>query len=540
MSSNSTVPPWGQERTYHTPEGERLNIAAAARLLGIKPDTLWQRHTRGNHTPERLLSPRPMTFVNSRGATLEETTFLESELLALKNQRRERKGWFNTPQGQRLDRVAAARFLSVHPATIDNLEEAGRLSVVRMRRLPTYFPLKTYALSDLQEIKRERKAAPAERWERPDGVYIPARVARRLLGVTQQTLTKWRARCPYLPDGEVLRCEPRPVLTGGPETWYPEDQINRIRQARCRRGSGRYTFPDGDYLSKAEIRRQPDLGLDPKTIRRLVDAGLVREEMAPNTLGRGHQTTVYREADLLSYVRRRRVKFNGIYETPEGKRFNLTAAAKRSGLSRTFLKKQLRKSLYLPEGRLPSRPMDPPAERGRSQQEHAILEADLLRLRRSIHDALKQRKPIGWLTASEIVAKYGAVDKERVIGIGASLKEWREAGLLSAVHVWRTRKHGRRRVWYYNPDDVARCLTRLDAGEQSSEMAAMDKRTHDLQKPARTERLKPARAKHERWKMWREDGATYGEIVQRHRDEEGEEVTREAVIHALRRLNQEK
>jgi hypothetical protein len=38
------------------------------------------------------------------------------------------------------------------------------------------------------------------------------------------------------------------------------------------------------------------------------------------------------------------------------------------------------------------------------------------------------------------------------------------------------------------------------------------------------------------WKQWRKQGKSYGQIVIDHYDTTGEQVTREAVIHALKRL----
>src|SRR5205085_2742727 len=49
-------------------------------------------------------------------------------------------------------------------------------------------------------------------------------------------------------------------------------------------------------------------------------------------------------------------------------------------------------------------------------------------------------------------------------------------------------------------------------------------------------RKKPAREKHLQWKSWKDEGLSYARIAIRHHDETGEEVTRDAVIQALRRL----
>jgi hypothetical protein len=51
-----------------------------------------------------------------------------------------------------------------------------------------------------------------------------------------------------------------------------------------------------------------------------------------------------------------------------------------------------------------------------------------------------------------------------------------------------------------------------------------------------SQRKRPAAQKHLRWKQWKDAGLSYNQIVQRHKDETGEEVSRDAVIQALRRL----
>ena len=49
-------------------------------------------------------------------------------------------------------------------------------------------------------------------------------------------------------------------------------------------------------------------------------------------------------------------------------------------------------------------------------------------------------------------------------------------------------------------------------------------------------RIRPAEEKHRTWDSWRSDGLTYGQIRKRHQNETGEDVTREAIILAIRRL----
>jgi hypothetical protein len=54
--------------------------------------------------------------------------------------------------------------------------------------------------------------------------------------------------------------------------------------------------------------------------------------------------------------------------------------------------------------------------------------------------------------------------------------------------------------------------------------------------PLREIRKKRSAEKHQRWKELRDAGSTYGEIVLTHKEETGEEVSRTAVINALKKL----
>lgn len=53
------------------------------------------------------------------------------------------------------------------------------------------------------------------------------------------------------------------------------------------------------------------------------------------------------------------------------------------------------------------------------------------------------------------------------------------------------------------------------------------------------DRRHPEREKHRRWQLWKRNGLSYAEILARHKDETGEDLTRDAVIKALQRLEEE-
>jgi hypothetical protein len=71
----------------------------------------------------------------------------------------------------------------------------------------------------------------------------------------------------------------------------------------------------------------------------------------------------------------------------------------------------------------------------------------------------------------------------------------------------------------------------VSSGAQPKESGAAKEPT-----APRETRKKRSRDKHLRWKALRDAGKSYGEIAQIHRQETGENVSREAVILALKRL----
>jgi hypothetical protein len=229
------------------------------------------------------------------------------------------------------------------------------------------------------------------------------------------------------------------------------------------RHDGRFKLADGTYVAWGVITKE--MRLDSRTVRRLLDDDKVKRAWVPNVLGRGREKEVFREADLLKYIRTRGVPFDGCYPDPEGPRFNLARASKESGYSVSFLKKQIKRSLYLPEGKLPSRLERPPRRKWRSQSERTVLQGDLGRLKTAIREALESgRVKEDWLDAEGLAGRYRVRDKESRIALGSFLREAREDGLLTAEHIWWERRGRRRRVYVYLPEEV----DRLRAGRSPS------------------------------------------------------------------------
>ena len=79
------------------------------------------------------------------------------------------------------------------------------------------------------------------------------------------------------------------------------------------------------------------------------------------------------------------------------------------------------------------------------------------------------------------------------------------------------------------------CWRLPEATESSRAASDGSKRpSTPAQPPPQTDR--PPNPRHLRWKQWRAAGLTYGQIVQREKEDFGEEITREAVMMALKRL----
>jgi hypothetical protein len=159
-----------------------------------------------------------------------------------------------------------------------------------------------------------------------------------------------------------------------------------VRAALRVRARGIYQLADGEYLNKKAIAG--GMHIMTATVDRLHKAGRVKAELLPMRHGRASHRRVYRKEDLLDYTVSRGKKFDGVYQIPEkGRGLNLTRAWAQYGFAQSFLKDQLKRSTYLPEGKLPSVRMMPPRERGRARLEHVVLEADLERLRVAVGNA---------------------------------------------------------------------------------------------------------------------------------------------------------
>jgi hypothetical protein len=166
------------------------------------------------------------------------------------------------------------------------------------------------------------------------------------------------------------------------------------------------------------------------------------------------------------------VPFDGLYPDPNGRRFNLRRASKESRLTVSFLKHQLAKSPYLPEGKLPSELKCPPQQRYRSQDERTVLEEDLNRLKTGIRTALETDQPgMDWKDADDLSEHYGIQTLEERIFFGGLLREARRSKCISALRAWRLHGGGRRRVYFYYVREVVDYLRGLPQERQDDEPA---------------------------------------------------------------------
>jgi hypothetical protein len=129
-------------------------------------------------------------------------------------------------------------------------------------------------------------------------------------------------------------------------------------------------------------------------------------------------------------------------------------------------------------------------------------------------------------------------------GLWYSTKWIAERLCLSHKHVERMRGTLCKRVplpggigtspWVHHESET-RPLLGLPGDSRPSKPAKIPQ-SGDGRQPKRRDRARPALEKHLRWQEWKSAGLSYNQIVQRHLDETGESVTRDAVVQALRYL----
>jgi hypothetical protein len=282
------------------------------------------------------------------------------------------------------------------------------------------------------------------------------------------------------------------------------------------------------------------LGINERTLQRLVDAGLIETAEIPNTLGRGRTKTGFKKNDILIFLGKSAQAFDGFY--PDG-RINLSRAAKDSGLPRNFLYQCTKKGMcyYRADGRLPSLLQKRPIGSGRrGKAERTVWPEDVTALKRAIAEAERQVIPDGeWADVKDLAARYGV----HVGRLGPLLRGLRQTNPTSAIRIWWDRRGQWRQVWLYQVERIDKAIRNdQDAADNNLETrlhhpdnglsAEQEDRTHQ-------QRERPEREKHLRWKKWHEEeGLSYQQIANRHQRRYDEVITRDAVAKALRRLSE--
>jgi hypothetical protein len=353
-----------------------------------------------------------------------------------------------------------------------------------------------------------------------------------LLGVNRFTLRQWeQTGCVHLGGACLTWVEGPRGANYQPTHYYLETEALRVRDSLRARLAGRVELPGGAHLTMSEARRK--LRLDYYTVQALVRSGRVRTAVVPSKAGRGREKRVYCEADLREYLRTRTVPFDGRY--PDG-RVNLALAAAESGMTRSLLKK------YIARGKLSAVHQIPPAQRGRSQPELTVYPADVRQLQQALHDAARAGRPVGdWLPLGELLAQAGARTLGQRILIGACLAEGRRSGALRhrrPDYPVKVKGRQRRRVIFYQAAEAIPYLRAcgIPITDVATSVAESPSPSPAVARPAAATRVARAREKHLRWKAWKDGGLSYSQIAQRHLDKTGEEVTRDAVCKAIRRL----
>jgi hypothetical protein len=241
------------------------------------------------------------------------------------------------------------------------------------------------------------------------------------------------------------------------ETWFREAHVDEIIESLKRRQAGRYELLGDDYLTLPALRVELERpGLYSLLLNSWMKRGLIRWALLPVKAAGRHDRKVYHLEDVRKQLAVPENRFDGVWQTGEGERYNLLAAARVSGFRLGFITEAIRRCPYLPEGILPSKKLKPPSASGHRTSEHTVLRQDLERLRRAVQQAKEEAaQPIeeGWGDGYEAARVAGVetiterIDLQEVL-YGLRQEEPSERPP-SARRLWRQRGPIWKRVWFY-------------------------------------------------------------------------------------------
>src|SRR5262249_31928515 len=148
-------------------------------------------------------------------------------------------------------------------------------------------------------------------------------------------------------------------------------EIDRIKESRLTGDDGRFGEPDDPYLGPRAVEEK--YGFCWLTLNRwsvkcpylaagFLTAGTFRAKHGPRS-----EIVAYREADLREIQRVLTSRFDGYYDSTEGRRLNMAAARRRFGFTMSRLQRYMAKCPYLPTGKLESVKLKPPRKARRKE-----------------------------------------------------------------------------------------------------------------------------------------------------------------------------
>jgi hypothetical protein len=444
------------------PDDELLNISAVCVEFPDLNYWTFHRHTKKLLTAHDRYYCRP----NQNGDGRSEETFLKSDIIKLReppfvtaiNGRYEMKDGPVRISFMRAQEELGTRSTPMARDTLNKLVTDGLIAFEWWTSPSSKSREQVCFESALSALKKELKERDkATEREGPDGAQILIREAIKKLQ------PNWRKRhrngklkaarfSHWAKNGcNILGGEKITIYNNA--TWMLKADFEKLNRAM--------SLGPGCYLIDGIVYGGKDAAADKGVTERKMAQIHEKSDKAKRLLHCGPNGQGRRVVPLeaLSNPPADPPKFDGVYD--DG-RVNLTKAAHDSGLSRNFLKKCIRNTTYLSEGKLRSKKQRRLGERFHGSGEHTVLPGDLKRLRDGIGEATLRKAPNGFNIASEVLQKLlqeirQQSSLELEILCGALLKEGRENGHIA---FWQppqpiSGRNGRtRRPWFYDLDDA--------------------------------------------------------------------------------------
>jgi predicted site-specific integrase-resolvase len=224
------------------PEGS-VNRSGAEAALGISPSTLhlWMRHKRLDYIGELMTGPNGVACRVYR---------LDLLLAARERMKATESVEAILPAGY-VDFAGAARFLGIHPFTMNSWQRQGKVGRGKALSVPGCGRRHVFAIADLEQAKT-RIEADKSRPTAPEG-FIELHDVTAALGISPQTLYKWE-QAGRLPEGRVV-----PIPGSSARTKiYP---IANVEQVRDEIRAAAANFPPPGWLTMREAAKRANVSV---------------------------------------------------------------------------------------------------------------------------------------------------------------------------------------------------------------------------------------------------------------------------------------